>query len=356
MKILDDFRKNNVSIWLDSLSRKMIHDGSLKDFINNKQVVGITTNPTIFYTSISESNMYDDYIKQLKLCCSSTEEIIRALMVRDIRETADLFHSTYLKSNKKDGRVSIEVTPSFAYNADATIAEAEYIHNYIDRDNIFVKIPATSEGLIAIENTIAKGISVNVTLIFDVTRYSEVVNAFFNGLEKAYNAGLDISNIYSVASVFVSRWDSEVDKLLEQNNGNDFCGKVAINNAGMIYKIYKEIFNSNRWNKLKNYGASEQRVLWASTGVKNKLYNDDLYTTHLIANNTVNTMPINTFNALLDHGAINNTLQQYNVDVIEKLKTYNIDYYNVAKKLELDGVSSFKDSWNKLYNIIDKFK
>ncbi|MBT2488714.1 transaldolase [Streptomyces sp. ISL-96] len=344
-----------VAIWLDDLSRQRITSGNLAELIDQQHVVGVTTNPSIFQKAISEGHGYDQQLADLASREVTVEEAIRMITTADVRDAADILRPVYDVTGGKDGRVSIEVDPRLAHNTRATTAEARQLAWLVDRPNTLIKIPATKAGLPAITETIGLGISVNVTLIFSLERYREVMDAYLAGLEKAKAAGLDLSKIHSVASFFVSRVDSEIDKRLNAlgtDEAKALKGKAALANARLAYQAYEEVFSSDRWTALDKAQANKQRPLWASTGVKDPSYKDTLYVEDLVAPGTVNTMPEATLEATADHGNITgNTIAgtyeqaRAELDAIEKL---GISYNDVVQLLEDEGVDKFEASWNDL--------
>ncbi|MFE6165443.1 transaldolase [Streptomyces sp. NPDC056486] len=344
-----------VAIWLDDLSRKRITSGNLAELIDQSHVVGVTTNPSIFQKAISQGDGYDQQLTDLAARGVTVEEAIRMITTADVRDAADILRPVFDATNGQDGRVSIEVDPRLAHNTQATVAEAKQLAWLVDRPNTLIKIPATKAGLPAITEVIGRGISVNVTLIFSLERYREVMDAFVAGLEKAKAAGLDLSTIHSVASFFVSRVDTEIDKRLD-GIGTDEAkaakGKAALANARLAYEAYEEVFSSDRWAALDKAQANKQRPLWASTGVKDPAYKDTLYVDDLVAPNTVNTMPEATLEATADHGQITgNTIAgtydtaRAEIEAVEKL---GISYDEVVQLLEDEGVEKFEASWNDL--------
>lgn len=344
-----------VAIWLDDLSRKRITSGNLAELIDQQHVVGVTTNPSIFQKAISQGDGYDTQLTDLAARRVTVEEAVRMITTADVRDAADILRATFDATGGQDGRVSIEVDPRLAHNTRATIAEAKQLAWLVDRPNTLIKIPATEAGLPAITETIARGISVNVTLIFSLERYRKVMDAFLTGLEKAKAAGLDLSTIHSVASFFVSRVDTEIDKRLDAlgtDEAKAARGKVAVANARLAYEAYEEVFSSERWAPLDRAQANKQRPLWASTGVKDKAYKDTLYVDDLVAPNTVNTMPEATLDAAADHGSITGdtvrgTYDQARAD-IEAVEKLGISYDEVVQLLEDEGVEKFEASWTDL--------
>lgn len=299
--------EEGVAIWLDDLSRKRITSGNLAELMDQQHVVGVTTNPTIFQKAISEGDGYDTQLTDLAARRVTVEEAIRMITTADVRDAADILRPVFDSTDGRDGRVSIEVDPRLAHNTRATVAEAKQLAWLVDRPNTLIKIPATEAGIPAIAETIGLGISVNVTLIFSLERYRKVMDAFLTGLEKARERGLDLSKIHSVASFFVSRVDTEIDKRIDAlgtDEAKALRGKAAIANARLAYQAYEEVFSTDRWAALERDGANKQRPLWASTGVKDKAYKSTMYVDELVAPNTVNTMPEATLFATEEQGAI----------------------------------------------------
>ncbi|MCX4727277.1 transaldolase [Streptomyces sp. NPDC090052] len=344
-----------VAIWLDDLSRKRITSGNLAELIDQQHVVGVTTNPSIFQKAISQGDGYDQQLTDLAARKVTVEEAIRMITTADVRDAADILRPVFDATDGQDGRVSIEVDPRLAHHTTATVAEAKQLAWLVDRPNTLIKIPATKAGLPAITETIGRGISVNVTLIFSLERYLAVMDAYLAGLEKAKAAGLDLSKIHSVASFFVSRVDTEIDKRLDAlgtDEAKALKGKAAVANARLAYQAYEEVFSSDRWAALDKAHANKQRPLWASTGVKDPAYRDTMYVVDLVAPNTVNTMPEATLDATADHGeitgnAVSGTYEQARaeLDAVEKL---GISYDDVVQVLEDEGVEKFATSWNDL--------
>ncbi|GHD26019.1 transaldolase 2 [Streptomyces violarus] len=347
--------EEGVAIWLDDLSRKRITSGNLAELIDQQHVVGVTTNPTIFQKAISQGDGYDQQLSDLAARGVTVEEAIRMITTADVRDAADILRPVFDATGGQDGRVSIEVDPRLAHNTKATVAEARQLAWLVDRPNTLIKIPATKAGLPGITETIANGISVNVTLIFSLERYREVMDAYLSGLEKAKAKGLDLSKIHSVASFFVSRVDTEINKRIDAlgtDEAKALRGKSAIANARLAYQAYEEVFSTDRWSALEREGANKQRPLWASTGVKDKAYKDTMYVTELVAPNTVNTMPEATLYATEEHGEITgNTLvgryeqARADLDAVEQL---GIKYDDVVRLLEEEGVEKFEASWTDL--------
>ncbi|KID30307.1 transaldolase [Prauserella rugosa] len=348
-----------VSIWLDDLSRERLNSGNLAELIRDKHVVGVTTNPTIFANALSDGEAYDEQVRELAARGADVNAAVRELTTTDVRNAADLFRDVHQSTGGVDGRVSIEVDPGLARDTDKTVAEAADLWKTVDRPNLLVKIPATEEGLPAITRTLAEGISVNVTLIFSVERYRAVIDAYFAGLEQAKANGHDLSSIHSVASFFVSRVDSEIDKRLEAI-GTDAAlalrGQAAIANAQLAYAAYEELFSSERWRALEAEGANPQRPLWASTGVKNPDYSDTRYVDGLVVANTVNTMPESTLDAAADHAnvtgdTVSGAAEQAQA-VFDKLEAVGIDITDVFLTLENEGVEKFDKSWAELLETV----
>jgi transaldolase len=348
-----------VSIWLDDLSRARLTSGNLAGLIRDSSVVGVTTNPSIFAEAISHGEVYGDLLSALKTEGVSVAEAITRLTTSDVRDACDVFEDTYAASKGENGRVSIEVEPGLALQTDATINQARELHDLVGRENVLIKIPATRQGLPAISATIAAGISVNVTLIFSTERYLEVIDAYLYGLEQAAASGFDLSRIHSVASVFVSRIDTEVDKRLDAIGGDAVAlkGKAAIANAQLAYAAYQTAFTSERFAKLEAKGAHAQRALWASTGVKNPDYPDTLYVGNLVAPNVVNTMPEKTLMAYADHGEIGDPVVDTGLvaaETMRALEAVGIDLADVFKTLEDEGVEKFQKSWGDLTATVEK--
>lgn len=344
-----------VSVWLDDLSRDRLQSGNLADLIATRSVVGVTTNPTIFQKALEQGHAYDAQVSELAARGADVEAAIRTVTTDDVRNACDVLAPQWEASDGVDGRVSIEVDPRLAHDTDKSVAQAVELWKIVDRPNVFIKIPATKAGLPAITAVLAEGISVNVTLIFSVQRHREVIDAYLAGLTAAKAAGHDVSKIHSVASFFVSRVDTEVDKRLEAIGSADALalrGKAAVANARLAYAAYEEAFSGDRYAALRADGARVQRPLWASTGVKNPDYPDTLYVTELVAPNTVNTMPENTLEAAADHGAIagdtvtgaGSTAQA----VFDQLSAAGINLPDVFVVLEDEGVEKFEVSWNEL--------
>ncbi|WNG89910.1 transaldolase [Mycobacterium sp. ITM-2016-00317] len=345
-----------VSVWLDDLSRDRLQTGNLTELIDTKSVVGVTTNPSIFQAALSKGNAYDAQVKELAERGADVEATIRTVTTDDVRNACDVLAKQYELSDGVDGRVSIEVDPRLARDTDKTILQAIELWKIVDRPNLLIKIPATEAGVPAIASVLAEGISVNVTLIFSVERYRLVMDAYLQGLEKAKEAGHDLSKIHSVASFFVSRVDTEIDSRLEKIGGDEALalrGKAGVANARLAYAAYEEVFlGGERFEALKAAGARVQRPLWASTGVKNPDYSDTLYVTELVAPNTVNTMPEKTIDAVADHGVVTGDTvtgrAAESQEVFDQLAAVGIDLTDVFIVLEEEGVEKFEKSWQEL--------
>ncbi len=340
------------SVWIDFLSRKLVHGGELARMMEEDAVVGVTSNPTIFQKAISEGDAYDEQLREVLAEEDDPKEVFLKLAIKDVQDACDLLHPVWDGGAGQDGYVSIEVDPNLAYDTEGTIAEAQRLHELVDRPNCFVKIPATEPGLPAIEEMIARGRSINVTLIFSLQRYAEVVEAFQRGLERLVASGGDPGPVASVASFFVSRVDTEADKRLEELGAPDeLKGKLAIANAKLAYERYKELHSGERWEALAAKGARTQRCLWASTSTKNPAYRDVMYVEELIGPQTVDTMPEETIRAFQDHGEVALTLER-DLDearrVFERIAEAGVDYDDVVAVLEREGVDKFSDSFKEL--------
>jgi transaldolase len=342
-----------VSVWIDYLSRDLIQNGELERMMRDDAVVGVTSNPTIFQKAISSGSAYDEQLQKLLKETDDPKELFVALASKDVSDACDLLRSVWDEGGGKDGYVSIEVDPTLAYDTEETVDQATRFHEEIDRPNLFVKIPATKPGLPAIEDMIARGKSINVTLIFSLKRYAEVAEAYIRGLERLVAGGGDPSQVASVASFFVSRVDTEADKRLDRIGGHDdLKGKLAIANAKLAYARYKELFSGERWEFLAGHGAAPQRCLWASTSTKNPDYRDVMYVEELIGENTVNTMPQETIEAFQDHGKVEPGTVERDLDdahaLFESLAEAGVDYDDVTETLEREGVEKFADSFKEL--------
>jgi len=348
---LHELSAHGVSVWVDSLSREMLETGELARLMEEDAVVGVTSNPTIFEKALSTGAWYDEQLRAELERTDDVKEVFLALAVEDIRRACDLLHETWERTGGADGFVSLEVDPELAYERDETLAEAMRLHGTVDRPNLFVKIPATKPGLGAIEDSIAAGRSINVTLIFSLDRYAEVAEAYVRGLERLLEAGGDPLTVLSVASFFVSRVDTETDRRLAEIGREDLQGRLAVANAKLAYQRYLELFSGARWERLAAAGARPQRCLWASTSTKNPAYRDVLYVEELIGPEVVNTMPQETIAAFQDHGVVRNTLAE-GVDaaraLLEELAAAGVDYDDVTDTLEREGVEKFADSFGSL--------
>jgi transaldolase len=352
---LGDLSAAGVAVWLDDLSRERLETGNLQDLIDQRHVVGVTTNPTIFQKALEKGSSYDHQVRQLALRGIGVEEAVRAITTFDVRWACDVLRPVYDRTHGVDGRVSIEVDPRLAHDRDRTEAEAEALWWLVDRPNLFIKIPATLDGLPAITKTLAAGISVNVTLIFSLQRYEQVMEAFFAGLEQAKENGHDLSKLGSVASFFVSRVDTEVDARLDKigtDDAKELRGQAAIANARLAYERYEKMFTGDRWQALADAGARPQRPLWASTGVKDPAYDDTRYVVELVAPGVVNTMPEATLEAVADHGQIRGDTIHGRYEeaqqVLDRLAAIGVDYDEVVETLEREGVEKFETSWTQL--------
>jgi len=352
---LQQLSEAGVSIWLDDISRERLRSGNLQQLVDTKNVVGVTSNPTIFQKAMEKGDAYDEQLRELRLRKIEVDDAIRYLMGYDIRWACDVLRPVYDSTDGQDGRVSIEVDPRLAHDTRRTVAEAKGLWWTVDRPNTLIKIPATAEGLPAIAEATGLGISVNVTLIFGLDRYDAVMDAYLTGLEKARENGIDLSTIRSVASFFVSRVDTEVDKRLDKVGtleAAELRGKAGIANARLAYERYEKVIGSDRWQRLAAAGAHVQRPLWASTGVKDPAYDDTMYVVDLAAPDTVNTMPEATLDAVADHGVIKGDQVTMNYDaarkIIDTLNGMGVSYDEVIELLEREGVQKFEDSYAQL--------
>ncbi len=355
---LHELADAGVSVWLDDLNRPMIQDGDLAAYID-RGVLGVTTNPTIFATALSEGEAYTPQIETLS--AGTVAEAVFALTTQDVRDACDVFLPVFERTGGLDGRVSIEVDPDLAKDTAGTVDLAKRLWSEIDRPNLLIKIPATVEGLPAISQTLAEGISVNVTLIFSLDRYRGVMNAYLTGLEQAREHGKDLSRISSVASFFVSRVDGEIDKRLEEIGTDEALalrGRAGLANARLAYQAFQEVFSTPRWQNLADDGATLQRPLWASTGVKNPDYPDTLYVTGLVAPHTVNTMPAGTLDATVDHAELTGDTvtgaYPESQQVLDDLARVGISYTEVVELLETEGVEKFEKSWQELLDTVSE--
>ena len=349
---LDELSAQGVSVWFDTLSRELLESGTLKRMTEEDAVVGVTSNPTIFQKALAEGNLYDAQLREVAALEDDVTEIFFALAVTDIQGACDVLHPVWERTGGIDGYVSLEVDPRLAYDREQTFAQAQRLKGLVARDNLYVKIPATKPGLSAIEDSIAHGTSINVTLIFSLERYREVVEAYLRGLERLVASGGDPGSVNSVASFFVSRVDSEADKRLAAVGNTVLQGKLAVANAKLAYQHYLEAFSGARWEYLVGKGARPQRCLWASTSTKNPAYPDTLYVADLVGPDTVNTMPLDTVEAFQDHGVtVPDTLTQGIAEarqLLVDLATAGVDYDDVTAVLEAEGVEKFEDSFRDL--------
>ena len=354
---LQELADHGQSVWIDYLSRPFVQDGDLAGLVE-QGIKGVTSNPTIFQGAIAEGDAYDDQIREIVSGGEKEpKEIFIGLAADDIRDACDVLRPVHDEGGGKDGYVSLEVDPNLAHDTQGTIEEAKRLHALIDKPNLFIKIPATKEGLPAIEETIAAGIPVNVTLIFSLERHRAVAEAYVRGVQRLADSGGDLSKIASVASFFVSRVDTEGDKRLDELGGHDeLKGKLAIANAKLAYEQYKDVFSGEAWEALEAKGASKQRCLWASTSTKNPEYRDVIYVEELVGPDTVNTMPRATVEAVIDHGEIRDSLDE-DIDgarkLLDDLKAAGIDYDDVVDTLEKEGVKKFADSFKELFADIE---
>ncbi|MFD9396578.1 transaldolase [Streptomyces sp. NPDC060000] len=351
-----------VSVWLDDLSRELLAGGELEKLIAQRHVAGVTTNPTIFASALSKGDRYTEQLRRLGGEGASVDDAVFALTTDDVRDGCEVFAPVHRRTDGIDGRVSIEVDPRLAKDTDATIDQARKLWKTIDRPNLFVKIPATREGLAAITAVVALGISVNVTLIFSLDRYRAVMDAYQSGLEQARAAGHELSGIHSVASFFVSRVDTEVDRRLDAIGSADAAalkGKAAVANARLAHQAFEQVTAEPRWQALAASGARVQRPLWASTGVKDPSYPDTMYVSELVIAGTVNTMPGTTLAAFADHGSLSGhppTAADYTAATthLEALEHAGVDFADVTDTLEREGLTKFEDSWTELAATVDR--
>lgn len=358
---LAELSSAGVSVWLDDLSRERIVSGDLQRLIDERHVVGVTTNPTIFANALAEGDAYAEQVASLAKAGKNAAEAVVDITTHDVATGCDIFHDLYLRTGGQDGRVSIEVEPAVAHDTAGTIKEGKLLWKLVGRPNVMIKVPATVEGLEAITELTAVGISVNVTLIFSLERHREVINAYLSGLERAKAAGIDLAGIRSVASFFVSRVDTEVDKRLDAigtPEAKALRGKAGIANARLAYEVFEQAFASERAKGLLAAGANLQRPLWASTGVKDPEFRDTLYVEELVVNNVINTMPEKTMEATFEHGSIKGDTvtgkyQEAN-EVLDELAALGISYTEVTDLLEKEGIEKFTASWNQLLDTVQK--
>jgi len=348
---LHQLSEHGVSVWIDSLSREMLETGELARLIQEDAVVGVTSNPTIFEKALSSGGWYDDQLREVLGGDDDPKEVFIDLATEDVRRACDLLRRVWEDTGRVDGYVSIEVDPDIAYDRVASYEQAMRLHGLVDRPNVFVKIPGTEPGLGAIEDCIARGHSINITLIFSLARHAEVIEAYIRGLERLVADGGDPAPVASVASFFVSRVDTEADRRLAEAGRDDLQGKLAVANAKLAYQQYLEAFSGERWQALAAEGARAQRCLWASTSTKNPAYRDVLYVEELIGPETVNTMPLETVVAFQDHGAVRDTLTdgvEEARELMRALAEAGVDYGDVVATLEREGVEKFSDSFRQL--------
>ena len=352
---LAQLSEHGVSIWLDDLSRELLNGGDLERLIADKHVVGVTTNPTIFASALAKGEAYTEQVGELASSGADVEKAVFAITTADVQSACDVFRPVYDRTDGVDGRVSIEVDPRLSHDTARTVEVAKALFAAVDRPNVMIKIPATVEGLPAIAQVLAEGISVNVTLIFALDRYRGVMQSFLTGLEQAREAGKDLSTIHSVASFFVSRVDTEVNNRLDAIGSDDAAalrGKAALANARLAFQAFEEVFSTPRWQVLADAGAHAQRPLWASTGMKDKAYPDTLYVTELVTQGTVNTMPSTTMDAVADHGEITGDTVRGSYDdaaaVLDALERLGVSYTEVTELLEREGLEKFEKSWTEL--------
>jgi transaldolase len=353
---LHSLLEHGQSPWIDYISRPFVRDGDLAGLVKDG-IVGVTSNPTIFQGAIADGDAYDEQLREILKTETDPKQVFLALAQDDIRDACDILREVYDRGDStRDGWISLEVDPNLAYDSAATSAEAKKLHALIGRRNLFVKIPGTEPGLQAIEDTIAAGIPVNVTLLFSLERHRAAAEAYLRGLRRLHENGGDLGQVASVASFFVSRVDTEADKRLDGIGGHDeLKGTLAIANAKLAYQTYKELFSGSEWEELTAAGASAQRCLWASTSTKNPDYRDVLYVEELIGPDTVNTMPRETVEAFIDHGRVADTLEQGVEDAhrtFERFAEAGIDYDDVVAVLEREGVEKFADAFTKLFEVV----
>jgi transaldolase len=353
---LHELAARGQSVWFDTLSRTLVRTGGLARMMDEDAVTGVTSNPTIFQKALSQGEAYDEQIRELLQETDDAKEIFFRLALDDIRDACDVLRPAWEASNGDDGYVSMEVEPGIAYETEESFEQAMWIHEQVDRPNLMVKIPATVAGLPAIEDSIAKGKSINITLIFSLERYEAVVEAYLRGLERLVASGGDPTKVASVASFFVSRVDSEADKRLEALGNKKLQGKLAIANAKLAYQHYLEAFAGPRWEFLAGKGARTQRCLWASTSAKNPAYCDVVYVEELIGPDTVNTMPLETIEAFQDHGEVRGDTVLDGVKkarkLLDELRAIGVDYDDVTTTLEEEGVQKFSDSFDELLDAL----
>jgi transaldolase len=347
---LEKMRELGQAPWVDELSREDIQNGGLRRMIEDG-IVGVTSNPAIFQKAIAGSDLYDEQLHELARETDDPKQMFWEVASKDIKDACDIFMPVHEETGGRDGFISLEVQPDIAYDTEATVEEATRLHEVVDRPNLFVKIPATLPGLVAIEEMISRGKSINVTLIFSLERYREVARAYTRGLQRLVENGGDPSGVHSVASFFVSRIDTEADAQLEELDAEDLRGELAIANAKLAYHVYKEVFGGARWKRLAEQGANTQRLLWASTSTKNPDYPDTLYVDNLVGPETVNTMPKKTIEAVMDHADIRPTLEEGVEEarqLLRRLREAGLDYEDVTDILEKEGIQKFADPFNEM--------
>src|SRR6478609_4627526 len=356
---LAELTAQGVSLWLDDLSRQRLQSGNLQELIDTWHISGVTTNPSIFQAALSDGAAYQQQLDDLAARGAGVDDVVREVTTDDVRDACEMFTGLFQATGHVDGRVSIEVDPRLAHQTQATIDQARELHKIVDRPNVLIKIPATLAGLPAITVVIGEGISVNVTLIFSLERYKAVMDAYLAGLERARDAGHDLAEIHSVASFFVSRVDTEIDKRLQAINSPEadaLKGQAAIANARLAYQAYQQTFTGERWEALAAAGANPQRPLWASTGVKDPAYDDTRYVVELVAPGAVNTAPEGTIDAVADHGIIRgNTIAgtyEESATVFSDLQALGIDLADVYDVLETEGVQKFEEAWTQLLSSV----
>jgi transaldolase len=354
---LHELTERGQSVWFDTLSRDLVHSGGLQRMMDEDAVTGVTSNPTIFQKALSEGDAYDEQLKELLATEDDPTQIFFALALDDIRDACDVLRPAFDASGGKDGYVSMEVEPGIAYDTRKSFEQARWIASEVSRPNLYVKIPATAPGLPAIEECIAHGTPINITLIFSLQRYEAVVEAYLRGLERLVAGGGDPSSVNSVASFFVSRVDTEADKRLEALGRTELQGKLAVANAKLAYQHYLKSFAGPRWDFLAAKGARPQRCLWASTSTKNPAYSDVLYVEDLIGPDTVNTMPLETIEAFQDHGRVRGDTVLEGIDearqLFEDLAAAGVDYDDVTATIEAEGVKKFSDSFEEIVESVE---
>lgn len=357
---MHDLKELGQSIWLDYIRRSFLQDGGLEAYVE-KGLGGVTSNPSLFDTAISEGEEYDPAIAELSAAGKTTREIYEALVVEDIKQACDILHPVFVESDGNDGFVSLEVSPHLAHDTQGTIQEVKKYTELVDKPNLMVKVPATPEGIPAIEALTAEGYNINITLMFSIDQYNQVADAYMSGLEKLADKGGDLTDVHSVASIFVSRLDVKIDRIFDSMDhplSQELKGKIGIANAKMVYQKYLESFQSSRWEALSGQGARVQRVLYGSTSTKNPAYPDTLYPDNLIGADTVNTLPPETLDAFLDHGTVAETLTEDIASAqeeLDQLSTLGLKLDNLTKELLDEGVIKFANSFDELMlSIADK--